>query len=115
MDFVQESPRLHFSVDSSHYQELSLDEQHLISHILAFLATADDIVNENLLLNFAPAIHLPETRWFYGLHIAIEDIHAEPYSLRIVALNPDPVEQTRLFNAIETLPSVSRKALWALR
>jgi ribonucleotide reductase beta subunit family protein with ferritin-like domain len=103
------------SLDRSDYQELHPNEQHFISHVLAFFATADGIVNENLLLNFAAIVQSPEIRSFYGLQIAMENVHAETYSLLIATLIPDVVEQTRLFKAIETLPCITRKAEWALR
>jgi ribonucleotide reductase beta subunit family protein with ferritin-like domain len=80
---------LDLSVDRSHYPEISPDEHHFLSHVLAFFATAHGIVNETLLLKFASALQPPETRWFYGLQIAIENIHAKTYSLLIATLISD--------------------------
>ena len=57
---------------------------------------------------------MPEARFFYGFQIAIENIHSEMYSLLIETLIKDKVEKDNLFNAIETLPSVQKKAVWAL-
>merc|ERR1719158_1674990 len=60
-------------------------------------------------------VQLPEARCFYGFQIMIENVHSEMYSLLIDTYISDPQEKTGLFNAIETLPAVKRKADWALR
>merc|ERR1711872_1018320 len=85
------------------------------SHVLAFFAASDGIVNENLVERFMQEVQIPEARCFYGFQIAIENIHGEMYSLLINTYINDTQEQHRLFNAIETLPCVKRKADWALR
>jgi len=97
------------------WAKLSADEKHFVSHVLAFFAASDGIVNENLVLNFMQDVKLPEARCFYGFQVAIENIHAETYSLLIDTYIKDPVEKHRLFNAIETVPCVKKKAEWALR
>ncbi|MEC9281396.1 MAG: ribonucleoside-diphosphate reductase small subunit [Bdellovibrionota bacterium] len=94
---------------------LTNDERHFISHILAFFAASDGIVNENLCLNFSNEVQIPEARCFYGFQIAIENIHAETYSLLIDTYVKDAKERDFLFNAIETVPAVKRKAEWALK
>ena len=76
---------------------------------------SDGIVNENLALNFSNEIQLPEARCFYGFQIAIENIHSEVYSLLIDTYIKDSEEKTKLFNAIDTIPAVMKKAEWALR
>ncbi|KAG7160220.1 Ribonucleoside-diphosphate reductase subunit M2-like [Homarus americanus] len=90
-------------------------ERHFISHILAFFAASDGIVNENLVERFCQEVQVTEARCFYGFQIAIENVHSEMYSLLINAYIDDPMEQNKLFNAIETLPCVKKKANWALR
>lgn len=60
-------------------------------------------------------MQLPEARSFYGFQIAIENIHSEMYSLLIETLIQDPVERNNLFNAIETMPAIQKKAVWALK
>jgi ribonucleoside-diphosphate reductase subunit M2 len=99
----------------THWERLSADERHFVSHILAFFAASDGIVNENLAMNFSNEVQIPEVRCFYGFQIAIENIHSEMYSLLIDEYIRDPEEKRRLFNAIETVPCVTRKAEWALR
>jgi ribonucleotide reductase beta subunit family protein with ferritin-like domain len=82
---------------------------------VAFFAASDGIVNENLLENFSTEVQIPEARCFYGFQIAIENIHSEMYSLLIDTYIKDPDEKLFLFNAIENLPAVKKKSLWALR
>jgi ribonucleoside-diphosphate reductase beta chain len=83
--------------------------------VLAFFAASDGIVNENLAVNFMKEVQLPEARCFYGFQIMIENIHSETYSLLIDTYIKDPIEKNRLFNAIETVPCVQKKAQWALK
>jgi len=95
--------------------KLSGDERHFISHVLAFFAASDGIVNENLANRFMNEVQLPEARCFYGFQIAMENVHAETYSLLIDTYVKDNAEKRKLFNAIETVPAVRQKAEWALR
>ncbi len=90
-------------------------ERHFISHILAFFSASDGIVNENLAVNFMSEVQIPEARCFYGFQIMMENIHSETYALLIDTYIKDPAEKARLFNAIETVPCVKKKAEWALR
>lgn len=94
---------------------LSEDEKYFIKHVLAFFAASDGIVNENLAVNFMSEVQYPEARCFYGFQIMIENIHSEAYSLLIDTYIRDPNEKDRLFNAIETVPCVAKKAAWAMR
>ena len=94
---------------------LTANERHFISHVLAFFAASDGIVNENLAQNFATEIQSPEARCFYGFQIAVENIHSETYSLLIDTYIKDPAEKTRLLTAIDTVPAVRKKAHWALQ
>lgn len=95
--------------------KLTNDERHFIKHVLAFFAASDGIVNENLAVNFMSEVQIPEARCFYGFQIMMENIHSETYSLLIDAYIKDPAEKKYLFNAIETVPCVKKKADWALR
>ena len=94
---------------------LNKDERFFISHVLAFFAASDGIVTENLAVNFMKEIQIAEARSFYGFQIAMENIHSETYSLLIDTYISDYKEKTDLFNAIETLPCVTKKAEWAIR
>lgn len=95
--------------------KLNADEKHFIKHVLAFFAASDGIVNENLAVNFMNEVQYPEARCFYGFQIMIENIHSEAYSLLIDTYIKDNQEKSHLFNAIDTVPCVGKKAEWALR
>jgi len=94
---------------------LNDDERHFIKHVLAFFAASDGIVNENLAMRFMNEVQIPEARCFYGFQIAMENIHSETYSLLIDTYIKDPIEKKSLFNAIETIPCVKKKAEWAMK
>lgn len=95
--------------------KLTKQEKHFISHVLAFFAASDGIINENLAMNFSTEVQSPEARCFYGFQIAVENIHSETYSLLIDTYIRDPVEKDHLLRAIETVPCVQKKAEWALQ
>ncbi|XP_069053301.1 ribonucleoside-diphosphate reductase subunit M2 [Lepisosteus oculatus] len=102
------------SKDLKHWESLKDEERYFISHVLAFFAASDGIVNENLVECFSQEVQVTEARCFYGFQIAMENIHSEMYSLLIDTYIKDPKEREFLFNAIETLPCVKKKADWAL-
>lgn len=101
--------------DDKDWAKLKPDEIHFIKYILAFFASADGIVNENLVQNFYDEVQLPEAKCFYGFQIAIENIHSEMYSVLLQTYITDTQEQDSLFNAIQTIPCIQQKAEWALR
>ncbi|MCB0347878.1 MAG: ribonucleotide-diphosphate reductase subunit beta [Bdellovibrionales bacterium] len=103
------------SPDLLDWQKLNENEKHFIKHVLAFFAASDGIVNENLATNFINEVQIPDARCFYGFQIAIENIHAETYSLLIDTYIKDPKEKSGLFNALDTVPAVRKKADWAMR
>jgi ribonucleoside-diphosphate reductase beta chain len=103
------------SDDLKDWANLNDGERHFISHILAFFAASDGIVNENLAVNFMSEVQLPEARCFYGFQIMMENIHSETYALLIDTYIKDNTQKNHLFHAIETVPAVKRKAEWALR
>jgi ribonucleoside-diphosphate reductase subunit M2 len=103
------------SKDNQDWAKLTDNEKHFISHILAFFASSDALVNENLLERFTSEITIPEVRFFYMFQMTIENIHSEMYSLLIDTYISDTREKDKLFNAIENLPCVAKKANWALK
>ena len=96
-------------------EKLNSDERHYIKNVLAFFAASDGIVNENLAENFLKEVQYPEAKFFYGFQIAMENVHSETYSLLIDTYIKDEKEKNHLFNAIDTVPSVKKKADWALK
>src|SRR6185436_13810688 len=101
--------------DTKDWERMNDGERHFVKHVLAFFSASDGIVNENLAVNFMREVQIPEARCFYGFQIMMENIHSETYSLLIDAYIKDPAEKKYLFNAIETVPCVKKKADWALR
>ncbi|KAI7973385.1 hypothetical protein EIK77_008294 [Talaromyces pinophilus] len=80
---------------------LNDDERYFISHVLAFFAASDGIVNENLVERFSGEVQIPEARCFYGFQIMMENIHSETYSLLIDTYINEPKQRTYLFDAID--------------
>ena len=97
------------------FDELTLNEQHFIKHILAFFAASDGIVMENLATRFMLDVQIPEARAFYAFQIAMEQIHSQTYANLIESYVKDREEKTMLFNAIHNMPCVKAKAEWALK
>ena len=103
------------SKDMAHWENLKESEQYFIKHVLAFFAASDGIVNENLVDRFMSEVQMTEARCFYGFQVMIENIHSEMYSRLIETYVQDKDEQAQLFNAIETMPAIKKKAEWAMR
>ncbi|MCL4156038.1 UNVERIFIED_CONTAM: hypothetical protein GTU68_066715, partial [Idotea baltica] len=95
--------------------KLNDDERHFVKNVLAFFAASDGIVNENLAENFVSEVQYTEAKFFYGFQIMMENIHSETYSLLIDTYIKDNTEKDFLFNAIDNLPCVRKKADWAMR
>lgn len=103
------------ATDIADWEKLTPGERHFITHVLAFFAASDGIVNENLAQGFLEKVQYPEAKCFYGFQIMMENIHSETYSLLIDTYVKDQKERDKLFNAIETVPCVAKKAEWALK
>ncbi|CAE6412713.1 ribonucleoside-diphosphate reductase subunit M2 [Rhizoctonia solani AG-1 IB] len=95
--------------------KLNDNERHFISHVLAFFAASDGIVNENLIERFSNEVQAAEARCFYGFQIMMENIHSETYSLLIDTYIKEPEQREFLFDAMETIPCIKKKANWALK
>jgi ribonucleoside-diphosphate reductase subunit M2 len=98
--------------DVVHWTTLTADEKHFISMILAFFASSDGIVLENLAVRFMSEVKLAEARAFYGFQIAMENIHSHTYSLLIDTLIKDEEEKMKLFYSIDNYPCIKKKADW---
>ncbi len=101
--------------DVKHWESLTDDEKHFVSHVLAFFGSSDGIVMENLAARFLNDVDVPEARAFYSFQMFIETVHSEVYSLLLDRFVKDSEQKVRLFRAIETIPCVGRKAEWAMR
>ena len=103
------------STDFRDWETLTENEQHFISHVLAFFAASDGIVLENLGLRFLKEVQMPEARAFYAFQLTIENIHSETYGLLLDTYIKDSVKKNHLFKAIHNVPTVARKAQWAVK
>lgn len=101
--------------DRADWGSLSDEERHFVKMVLAFFAASDGIVLENLVERFMTDVQIPEARCFYAFQMAMENVHSETYSLLIDTYVDDPAEKDQLFHAVETMPSIARKANWAMK
>lgn len=102
-----------FSKDKDDWNKLTENEQYFIKHVLAFFAGSDGIVQENLASRFQSEVESPVARLFYGMQNAMEGVHSETYSLLIDQYVKDKDEQMKYFRAIDNVPAIRNKALWA--
>jgi ribonucleoside-diphosphate reductase beta chain len=100
--------------DIRDWENLTDNEKYFIKNVLSFFAASDGIVNENLAENFLKEVQYPEAKFFYGFQIMMENIHSLMYSLLIDTYISNSEEKDECFHAIDRLPAVQKKALWAL-
>lgn len=103
------------SKDLDGWEKLNADEKHFLKMILLFFAGSDGIVFENIDLNFAREVQWNEAKAFYAYQGFNEMVHSEMYSLKIEKYITDQAEKDLMFNAIENVPCVQKKAQWALK
>jgi len=103
------------SKDINDWEKLNDNERYFIKNIIGFFAGSDGIVMENLAARFMNEIQIPEARAFYSYQIFNESIHNETYSLLIDTYIKDSEEKNLIFNSIENIPCVAKKADWAYK
>jgi ribonucleoside-diphosphate reductase beta chain len=102
-----------FSSDRKDFESLTESEQRLLEMVLAFFAVSDNMVSENLEANFINhPLNSLEVNYFYSFQMAMENIHAETYSLQIENIIRDEERKIELFNAVKTFPSIKEKTKW---
>lgn len=89
---------------------MSAAERHLINRLVAFFATGDSIVSNNLVLNLYQHINAPEARLYLSRQLYEEAVHVQFYLTLLDSYMPDHEERARAFAAIEHIPSIRRKA-----
>lgn len=104
-----------FGADRDDWEKLTPDERYFIEHVLAFFAGSDGIVMENLMSTFSTEVQIPEARAFYALQGYVELVHSEVYSKMIDTLVFDQKRKSELFEAIDRIPCVTKKANWAMK
>jgi ribonucleoside-diphosphate reductase beta chain len=104
-----------FSKDGEDWAKLTDSEKHFVTHVLAFFAGSDGIVMENLVRRFQGEVDSQVVKLFYSFQNAMEGIHSETYSLLIDTYVKNEEEKAKLFNAIETIPCIKKKAEWCFK
>ena len=90
-------------------------ERHLIQRLVAFFATGDSIVANNLVLNLYRHLNAPEARMYLSRQLYEEALHVQFYLTLLDTYVPDPTERARAFAAVETIPSIQKKAAFCMR
>jgi ribonucleotide reductase beta subunit family protein with ferritin-like domain len=104
------------SKDIEHWEnKLNDNERNFIENILSFFAASDGLVDENLVTRFYNDVKIPEARAFYTFQIAMETVHSEMYSLMLDTFVKDNAKREKLFNGMNTIPAIKRKADWAIK
>ena len=101
------------SGDSKDWEDASDNERHFLKLVLAFFASLDQIVMENIGLNFKNEIVIPQIRNHFAIQEATEAVHGESYALLIQTYFKDMDEQRHVMRSVQTMPIIEKKALWA--
>src|SRR6201995_5831938 len=105
-----------FQIDLGHMQRrMSAADRHLIERLVAFFATGDSIVANNLVLSLYKHINAPEARMYLSRQLYEEALHVQFYLTLLDTYVPDPEERQQAFAAIENIPSIRKKAEFCLR
>ena len=95
--------------------KMSPAERHLVQRLVAFFATGDSIVSNNLVLNLYKHINAPEARMYLSRQLYEESLHVQFYLTLLDTYVPDPEERERAFTAVESIPSIKKKAEFCFR
>lgn len=95
--------------------KLTLQERHLIGRLVAFFATGDNIVQENLVLNLFKHVNAPEAKLYLGRQIFEESLHIDFYLTLLDNYISDMREREAAFDAIENVPSIKKKAEFSFK
>lgn len=104
-----------FSTDLADLAKMAAPERHLIQRLVAFFATGDSIVANNLVLNLYKHVNAPEARMYLARQLYEEALHVQFYLTLLDTYVPDPAERQRAFAAVETIPSIRHKAQFCMR
>jgi ribonucleoside-diphosphate reductase beta chain len=96
-------------------QRLSPAEVHLIQRLVAFFATGDSIVSNNLVLNLYKHVNSPEARLYLSRQLFEEAVHVQFYLTLLDNYVPDPEQRAAAFAAVENIPSIARKADFCMK
>src|SRR3989337_1219507 len=105
-----------FSMDVNDLRsKMTPAERHLIHRLVAFFATGDSIVSNNLVLNLYKHVNSPEARVYLSRQLFEEAVHVEFYLTLLDTYIPDHAEREKAFAAIENIPSIKRKGDFMLK
>jgi ribonucleoside-diphosphate reductase beta chain len=104
-----------FGTDLADLAKMTAAERHLIQRLVAFFATGDSIVANNLVLNLYKHLNAPEARMYLSRQLYEEALHVQFYLTLLDTYVPDHAERQSAFAAIETIPSIKRKAEFCMR
>jgi ribonucleoside-diphosphate reductase beta chain len=105
-----------FSTDVGDLRSKMTDaERHLVQRLVAFFATGDSIVSNNLVLNLYRHINAPEARMYLSRQLYEEALHVQFYLTLLDTYVPDPEERHKAFAAVDNIPSIQKKADFCLR
>jgi ribonucleoside-diphosphate reductase beta chain len=104
-----------FGTDLADLAKMSAAERHLIRRLVAFFATGDSIVSNNLVLNLYKHVNAPEARMYLSRQLYEEALHVQFYLTLLDTYVPDHAERQNAFVAIETIPSIRTKAEFCMR
>jgi len=96
-------------------QRLSPAEVHVIQRLVAFFATGDSIVSNNLVLNLYKHVNSPEARLYLSRQLFEEAVHVQFYLTLLDNYVPDPDERAGAFAAVENIPSIAKKAEFCMK
>lgn len=95
--------------------KMTPSEKHLISRLVAFFATGDSIVGNNLVLNLYKHINSPEARLYLSRQLYEEALHVQFYLTLLDTYIPHPDERALAFKAVESIPSIQKKAQFCFK
>ena len=105
-----------FQIDLGHLQQrMTPAERHLIERLVAFFATGDSIVSNNLVISLYRHINAPEARMYLSRQLFEEALHIQFYLTLLDNYVPDPARRALAFAAIDNIPSIRRKAQFCQR
>lgn len=104
-----------FSTDLVDLRTMGPGERHLVNRLVAFFATGDSIVSNNLVLNYYKHVNSPEGRMYLSRQLFEEALHVQFYLTLLDTYLPDPDERAKAFAAVDNIPSIRTKAEFAMK
>lgn len=107
---------INFQIDINDlHSKMTAADRHLIHRLVAFFATGDSIVSNNLVLNLYQHLNAPEARMYLSRQLYEEALHVQFYLTLLDNYLPDPAERFRAFAAVENIPSIRKKAAFCFK